>query len=832
MQFIKLAWRNILRNPRRTALTLSAFSLGVAALVFAWSVFDGSNAQMIGNMTGNYTGYIQVHARGYTDDPSVDRAFDAGDIAALRANEIPGVVAASTRMDTMALVSSTDNSRGLILTGVDPTMEPKVTALGGKMTAGRYFRPGDRGGILIGKALGKVLGVGIGDEVAVLTQGMQGSIGAQRYRVQGLYDTQNDMVDGLQAFITRDDAGELLSSAGKMTTVALKLNDRDMTDDIVQEIRLRLGNRFEVEGWRQLLPEVAQSVDFHESVGRVVTMLLFGIVAIGVANTVLMSVMERLREFGVMLALGTAPLHVFRLIICEGLLIGLIGFAIGLAIGYGVVAHFGSTGIEFTQQAQAIQSMKGVTRTIYPHLGVARMLYISTAVLIVIIAASLYPAWKVARLLPLRAMRGLAGEAADVPVPIAADVQPADRFLLLTLALRNLSRHAARSWLTLLAVAFGLGLFVFMSSIANGFYTQIVENATGMVSGDAQIQHKDFKNDMKPTLTLDGGMRLLEQVRKLPSVAGATSRVQTTAMITSATKSLPIMLIGADPVTEPEVTILHKSVKEGSYLLPGHNREIVIGRKLAELLHVGIGEKVVVMAQDVHGDLASEAFLVSGMFYTGSHSFDDVIAHVTLPAIQKMLAMDGGITNIVLRMKDRDENPAAALEQVRALVPPGDMRLLRWQELVPEAAQMNTIFKRSLSILLAIVLTMVSVVIVNTILMSVMERTREFGMMLALGSRPGQIVRLVQLESLILGLLGTVAGLGLGVLLTLMHVNGVNMKTHGAAIPGVTNVIYPELSGLALAVPGVLLPLLALLAAFYPALRASRLDPVQAIRHG
>lgn len=292
------------------------------------------------------------------------------------------------------------------------------------------------------------------------------------------------------------------------------------------------------------------------------------------------------------------------------------------------------------------------------------------------------------------------------------------------------------------------------------------------------------------------------------------------------------MLVGVDPAIEQQVTFVHKSVKEGSYLQPGRDKEIVIGKKLAELLHVRVGEKVVVTAQDVHGDIASEAFTVSGMFYTGSHSFDDVIAHVTLPAARKMLDMGEGITNIALRMTEREEGLAPALEPVRDLLPPGDLRLLAWQELIPEAAQMNVIFKRSLSILLAIVLSMVAVIIMNTVLMSVMERTREFGTMLALGSRPGLIVRLVQLESAMIGLMGTAAGLGLGVLLTLLHMtNGVNLKTHGAAIPGVTNVIYPELSGMVLAIPGILLPLLALLAALNPALRASRLKPARALRH-
>jgi ABC-type lipoprotein release transport system permease subunit len=833
MRFVNLAWRNTLRNPRRTLLTLVAFAIGVATLVFAWSVFDGSNKQMIDNMTGNYTGYIQIHRQGYTDDPSVDRAFRAADVAAAKLKQIPGVAAFSYRMEALALLGSATNSRGLLLVGVDPAMETSVTALHIKVTAGRYFKPGEQGGILLGRALAKVLDVTVGDEVSVFTQGTQGSIGAQRYRVQGLYDTQNEMVDSLQAFITLADAEQLLSSQGQMTTVAIKLSDRDLADYIVQQLHRTLGPQFEVEGWRQLLPEVSQSVSFHESVGYAVTFILFGIVIIGVANTVLMSIMERLREFGVLMAIGTSAAQLFRLIMYEGLILGALGFGIGFALAYGLVGYFGVHGLDFSNQAQAVQSMQGVTRTIHPYLSVDRMLFIASAVLVVIVVATVYPAWKIIRMVPLQAMRGpIPNDSGAVP-EAQDDNAFSNRFMLLTMAQRNLTRQPMRSWLTLLAITFGLGAFVFLGGIANGFYAQIVENATGMITGDAQIQHKDFKDDMKASLTIPDAAPLINQLQHMPTVVGVSPRAQTTAVITSPVKSLPIMLDGVDPPQETQVTFLHKAVKEGRYLQQGHEREIVIGRKLAELLHVKVGERVVVMAQNVHGELASEAFTVVGMFYTGSHSFDDVIGHVNLPAMQRMLAMGDGVTNIAVRLRDKEEHVAPALRQIAGLVPPGDIRLLTWQELVPEAAQMNVIFKRSLSILLGIVLLMVSVVIMNTVLMSVMERTREFGTMLALGSPPGRIVRLVVLESGLVGLGGTLAGLALGVLLIFIHLgNGVDLKAHGAAIPGVTNIIFPKLAPAVLAVPGTLLPVLALLAALYPALRASRLEPVRAIRHG
>ncbi|MES2355405.1 MAG: ABC transporter permease [Pseudomonadota bacterium] len=833
MRFISLAWRNTRRNSRRTLLTLIAFATGVAALVFAWSMFDGGNAQMIDNMTGNYSGYIQIHRYGYTDDPSVDRTFSAQDTGALKLEQIPGVAALSPRMETSALISHANNTRGLLLVGVDPGLEPSVTTLHRKIVRGRYFDKTERGSILIGKSLAKVLDVDIGGEVAIITQGLQGSIGAARYRVQGLYDTQNEVVDNAQAFITHADAEDLLSSGGQITTVAVKLTDREFSESVVQEMQGRLGNQFEVEGWQQLLPEVSQAVAFHESLGYVFTFILFGVVVIGVTNTVMMSIMERLREFGVLLAIGTSPLQLFRLILYESLLLGLLGFAIGLVIGYSLVAYYGSVGITFTQSGEAMQTMQGVANGLYPHLSLSRMLFIAVAVLIVIVTAALYPAWKTARLVPVQAIHGLMSNRNGSGKGISSS-HILSRFMLLTLALRNLTRHSRRSRLTMVAIAFGLGAFIFIGSIANGYYTQIVENSTGMLTGDAQIQHKDFRSNMKLALSLSNGMPLLEDLQRMPSIAGASPRIQTTAMITSAVKSEPIMLAGVDPDLERQVTFLHQSVKEGHYLQKGHDRDIVIGRKLAELLHVKIGERVVVMAQDVDGNLGSEAFVVAGMFYTGGHGFDKATAHITLAASQKMLAMGNNVTSIALKI-DNPKHVAPVLAQIASHVPPGDMRLLTWQALLPEVVQMNAITKQSLGGVLIIVLLMLAVVVMNTVLMSVMERTREFGTMLALGSRPGLIVRLVLLESSIMGIIGTLGGVALGILLVLMHMSGgVSMAAHGVstAIPGITDVVYPALSVDVLIMPTILLPILALVAAFYPALRASRLEPMQAIRNG
>jgi putative ABC transport system permease protein len=828
MVFVKLAWRNILRNRRRTALTVTAIAFGVAALVFTWALFDGANSQSINNMTGTFTGHVQIHHRGYTDDPSLEKTFADGDVDIGKIKSVPGVVSASPRIETPVLISTDENSRGVLLVGVDPALEPQVTGLQHKIASGTYLDPGRTGGILLGSSLAKTLKVGLGGEVAVLTQGMYGSIGAAKYTVSGIYDTGNEMVDNMQAFIGLADAHTLLSSEGHLTTLAIKLENYQRSDGVVAGLSGFVPDTLEIESWKQLLPDVAQKVSFHEWVAIVIMVILFGIVMIGVMNPILMSALERMREFGVMMAMGTSGRQVFLTILYEGVLLGLLGFGIGLTVAYGLVVHFGASGIDFTGQTDAVKTMAGMSNRLHPYLSTERMLLIATTVLIVTAVASVYPALKIACMVPLNALRGLAGGSYNA----VGSVRSANRFLLLALASRNVTRHPLRTLLTGFGITFAMATLVFLGCFVTGYYQQIVENSTGFITGDGQVQHRDFKAELKPSLHLQDSARLLEDLRHNPAIKSVSPRVQTSAMVSSPAKAEPILLLGVYPEQEQQVTFLYRSVKSGSYLHPGQDHEIVIGRKLAERLRVDVGEKIIVMAQDVNGDLTSEAFIVAGLFSTGSHGFDDSMAHISLPALQKMLGLEDHFTSIAFRVQDKDQL-GAAIDQVGQQIQNPDIKVYPWQELLPEVVQMNTMFKGSLLLVMTVVFLTIAVVTMNTVLMSVLERTREFGILLAVGMSPGLVVRLVLLESALVSIVGSLVGLGFGSLAAYMHsITGMSMKSHGmTAIPGTTDVVFPQLTLASTIDPAIVLPLIIMLISLYPALRASRLDPVIAIRH-
>ncbi len=822
MRFLTLAARNVLRNPRRTLLILSAVTAGVAALVFSWAMFDGQNVQMIRNMTDNFSSHAQGQKHGYLDNPSFDLTFMPQEAEAI-ANH-PEVVAVSRRVSGGGLLSAGAATRGVSVVGVDPAAELKVTTLHQRMVQGKYFTPGQRGGLVLGMSLAKGLGVGIGDQVAVIVEGMQASIGAQRFQVLGIYDSGDSMIDSQQAFIALDDAFDLFATGGRVTALALKLR----TLDDAATLQASLAGDLTVQGWRALLPEIVRMVGFHNLITHVIMTILFFIVALGIAGTLQMAVAERIREFGMQLAIGTSPWQVCRTILYEGFWITGSGFAVGYAISAAVVVWLGMAHIDFAPHIEgAVKAMPGAPGRATAYLEPARIVTLALGMLIVAFCAAIVPAVRAARLAPIAALRGSWGGREGAGRWRGSALL--SRWPTWALAMRNMLRAPLRSALGLTALAFGLGAFIFIAAFAEGFLAQMVENTTGLVTGDVQIQHADFRFDMRPDLSFAATPAWLAQVRALPEVAAASLRVQTAASVGSSRKAEPVTLLGIDPQQEQQVTSLQGAVRSGRFLQ--NDRDILIGKKLAKKLDARIGEKIVVVAQDKAGNLGSNAYVVAGILDTGTHGPDSGMAYISLSSAQQLLGMKDSVSSVVIRLRDRKQM-APALARLTAGLPAGsNLAAITWDQLVPEIAQASSMVRHSLGMILAVVFLMVVIVVLNTLLMSVFSRAKEFGTLLAIGADTRMIVRMVMAEAGVLGVAGVAVGIAAGGALAWHYaVAGLVLTAHGPAELGVGNVVYPVLSAGLLGLPALLLFVLVLIASIYPARKIARLNPVEAIR--
>ncbi len=836
MTFVKLAWRNIFRNARRSAITVAAISVGLASLIFLWAFVDGTNDQMAENSTRYLSGHVQIHRAGYHEQRTLDLLLDQSATTVRQLRAQPHVAAVTRRLEGSALLSLGEKSRGVLVVGVDPGREIQVTTLSQAIRAGRYLRAGDGNAILLGASAADALKARIGSDVVLVTQAADGSVGAGRYRVQGIFSTRMDMLDGNYVFLPLAAAQELYAAGSAVTAVVARLDNRRFTDEVVGAMKRQAGAGREILGWQTLLPTVVQSTAFHEIVAYILVLILFVVVAVGITNTVLMAVMERTREFGVIMALGTRETQVMRLVFYEACILGIAGLLIGDAAGWAISRYFAVSGIDLERYSQGLQSMPGLTGIIYPLPRVDRTLLLSLVVFITAVTAALYPAWKTARLRPVDAIRGLQ---AALSIPAWARWRRAAGRgthwpLFLKIAARGIVRNPRRTLLTVSATAFGLAAFIFLYSFVDGYFNQMIDNSTGYVTGDLQIQHKAFRQEMMPELSLRQPGRMLETIRRQPLVAAAAPRVQTPVLISSAAQSQNILLLGIDPDSERKVTFIGRTVREGKALQSGQDRDIMLGRKLAGKLGVRIGEKVVVMAQNTEGAIGSAAYRVAAIFETESEAFDNTIGFVSLRAGQSLLSLGDAISIIAVRLKDREQLAVASTAFKQALAQTSYI-VVSWRDLLPEVAQIIDFVTLNLKLVIAIVFLVVAMGVMNTLLMSVMERTHEFGIMMALGTTPSQIVRLVLYESVVLAAVGSAAGyLSVVALVRYLAVRGIDLSAYTNAlqtIPGITGVIYPQLRNSHLLIPLLLLFGVSTLAACYPGWRAGRLRPVEAIRH-
>ena len=236
--FLKLALRGLRRNVRRSLITLSAIAIGLAALIFLQGYVDGINRQMINNITGYLTGHLQAHQRGYHDDPTLDLTFGRADELMARYAK-RGAIA--PRIESQALASGPEKTRGVMVLGVDPERERRVTTLFKAIKEGGYLDAADRRGAMLGQRAAEILGVKVGEQLALVTQAADGSIGAARFRVRGIYRSGIDAIDTAFVFVTLPAAQELLALEGRVTTIAVRLADLDDVPSAVAQLRRELG---------------------------------------------------------------------------------------------------------------------------------------------------------------------------------------------------------------------------------------------------------------------------------------------------------------------------------------------------------------------------------------------------------------------------------------------------------------------------------------------------------------------------------------------------------------------------------------------------------------
>lgn len=405
--------------------------------------------------------------------------------------------------------------------------------------------------------------------------------------------------------------------------------------------------------------------------------------------------------------------------------------------------------------------------------------------------------------------------------------------IVLRLAWRNLWRHPRRTWLTMGAMVFANILLVFMISLQFGMYGLMIDNALQIFTGHLQVQAQGYNDEQKMRQVVPDIIPLANTIRTKLNSDFVAARGQAFALASSEERSFGIGVYGVEPEFEARVSSIPGLIAAGRYLSANNAAEVVVGSVLARNLHVQVGDELTLLGSGVDGSFAAGVVDIVGIFDSGVTDIDRNIAEIPLGLFQDTFFMQGGGHQIVI-VGDNLDAAAGLQAKVRSMLP-GDSKLvvLDWNELQPGLKQAIQADMSSSFFMYFVLVILVSFSVLNTQLMSVLERTREFGIVMALGLKPGRLGRLVLLETAIMGIMGSLLGALAGGLVTSWF------TANGLAFPGMDEMaarfnlparMYPEVNAFSLLVGPAVVFLFTILAALYPALRLRWQNPVAAMR--
>jgi ABC-type lipoprotein release transport system permease subunit len=404
----RLAWRNIWRQKRRTWLTALAMVFSNTLLVFMISLQFGSYDMMINNTLRMFSGQLQVQHEGYLDNQKMRLAVDdIGALANLIRERFPGA-SVTARANAFVLVSSEDRSFGTQVVGVEPAHEAGVSTLPGLLTEGRFFDDPAAAEIVIGSVMARNLMVGVGDELTFLGSGMDGSFAAGVVKVVGIFSSGSQDFDRSLAEVPLDYFQEAFAMGKSGHVIAISLADLGAVSGMLESLREMITGQDGLVAldWEALTPGLKQAIQADMASAWFMYAVLIMLVAFSVLNTQLMSVLERTREFGVILALGVKPRRLASLVLLETFLMAALGLLIGVLLGSLVSAYFAHAGFSYPGMDEMAAKFN-MSPVMYPSLAPFALLLGPSVVFVFCLFAALYPALKLYGLKPVEAMRAV-----------------------------------------------------------------------------------------------------------------------------------------------------------------------------------------------------------------------------------------------------------------------------------------------------------------------------------------------------------------------------------------------------------------------------------------
>jgi ABC-type lipoprotein release transport system permease subunit len=403
--YFQLGWRNIWRNRRRTLVILTAVVIGVWSMICLGALMRGVADQMVRNGISTLTGHIQIHHDGYRNDPVIENSItDPEALKQALEKTLPPDALWAPRVRVNAIISNARHSSSVTMVGIDPSKEGKISFIKDAVSRGRHRKPDDRYGILVGEALLVDFETKLGRRMVLMAQNVQQEIASRAFEIVGVFKAELEATEKAYVFVTRPAAQEMLSLKKALSEVAVLLSHQNEAGPVADALSTALSSGdYEVHTWKELLPMVTAILKIYDWFIFLWFLVIFVAMAFGIVNTTLMAVFERIREFGLLKALGMKPWWILREVLTETFFLLVLGLLIGNSLGLLSVLALSSTGIDLSALSEGLE-YAGMSRVIYPAIQSKDILMANIVVFGLGLLVSAYPAIKAARFTPVEAL--------------------------------------------------------------------------------------------------------------------------------------------------------------------------------------------------------------------------------------------------------------------------------------------------------------------------------------------------------------------------------------------------------------------------------------------
>ena len=891
---VRVAWRNLWRNGRRSLVTIAAMTLALLAMVVYSSLMRGLLGDMERNLLEVEVGDVQIHAPGYLDEPSLydDLVESERLLSELSSQGYP----ATARYLGGGLAAAGDASAGVQVVGLDPEADRLASALPEKLREGEWLSPDDPSGVVIGSRLARTFGVTLGSELVLLGQTIDGGIANDLFVVRGILTSFSEAVDRAGVFVVEEAFRSFFAYEGGAQRIIVRRRQGGSTDDALAAATALAPDQ-DVQSWRELQPTAASMLDAAVAGLQVMMTIVYVAIAILILNAMLMAVFERIKELGLLKALGMSPTHVLSLILLEAGLQTLMAVAAGLVLAVPILWYLSEHGLQLAGLSGLTLMGLSFDSRWYSQVD-AFSVGVPVIMLVVIVSlAVLYPGLK-GRATPtdrrhappvgsasssqteihrssgvLQEMKMTNSESPNKPVSMtqadatsatggtaaatrrgsaATSVAPRDSeqarrrgTRLWVMAWRNLWRNRRRTVLTLSSIVFGVFLAIIATAMQDQNWADMIDLAARLGGGHVSVQHQEYVDHPTLTRTVQVDDTLLAVLQGDPEVRAVMPRVLGQIMLATAGESAGAGFIAYDPSRESAETLSAlEAIAMGEPLDEPSGGGILLGARIVSKLGLDLGDRVIYTLTDTSGEIVSGLARLQGVVETGSPAADSGIALLPIDALRDVVGLGPDqVTQLAIFLEDQRRTDAAA-SRLSTEIASGAASgagnngpaALPWYATRPELAGFIALKvggARFMEILIAI---LVAAGIFNTLFVSVMERMREFGILSAIGWSPGKLFSLVMLESFWMALLGLV---GAAIVTVGPYFYLANTGIDVAAIVGgqmdIAGVGMPSVLKVGIFFENLMIivifaVLATLLSGVYPAWRAGRVEPVETLK--